>query len=463
MNEMGKWRDDGPGRKSSYWKIPIILLFLFLAMPITYVAIVFRINADRLEGDMDAIRRAGEPFTLTEIEPPPVPPSENAAPSYNQAVQKLEKEKLREDTKGGILPTDKELQAARGWIEANEECLKYLDRAIEHPKCRFDLDYARGFAMLIDPQMEMRELAELKAVRAVLFCLRGDTEKAVKDLEGGLVLARHLNEEPLLISFLLRLGRIKIATNALEKCLRVRKGGASHFVKLLPALEKMELSASLKKAQMGERAIGIDVFDQLREGHITLLDVSGGTCSAPSPRSIPETIGHYVYRKFLLSSDELAYLRIMARTIEIADRPYVEIEKKLKPLEREVQLLARQRHITSSFLLSGIVMSKVKATSRRARLDLARLAILAECYKEKTNRYPDRLDALVGEGLAEVPKDPFSSKPYRYKRRGDGRILYSVGENGIDDGGRPGQTDSEGDLVWTLGALTEAKDSKDIK
>lgn len=53
--------------------------------------------------------------------------------------------------------------------------------------------------------------------------------------------------------------------------------------------------------------------------------------------------------------------------------------------------------------------------------------------------YPERLDALVPDVVAVVPTDPFAGAPLRYERRGDGYLLYSVGTNGIDDGGTNGE------------------------
>ena len=43
------------------------------------------------------------------------------------------------------------------------------------------------------------------------------------------------------------------------------------------------------------------------------------------------------------------------------------------------------------------------------------------------------------EFLAAVPLDPVDGQPLRYRRDADGTFtLYSVGENGVDDGGNPG-------------------------
>lgn len=53
--------------------------------------------------------------------------------------------------------------------------------------------------------------------------------------------------------------------------------------------------------------------------------------------------------------------------------------------------------------------------------------------------YPDSLDALVPDVVAAVPSDPLAAAPLRYERRGDGYLLYSVGTDGVDDGGTNGE------------------------
>jgi hypothetical protein len=51
---------------------------------------------------------------------------------------------------------------------------------------------------------------------------------------------------------------------------------------------------------------------------------------------------------------------------------------------------------------------------------------------------PETLDELVPDFLPSVPIDPNGGKPLRYHPNSDGTyLLYSVGENGVDDGGDP--------------------------
>lgn len=47
---------------------------------------------------------------------------------------------------------------------------------------------------------------------------------------------------------------------------------------------------------------------------------------------------------------------------------------------------------------------------------------------------PDTLEALVPQYLSAVPMDPFANAPMRWNAKT--KVIYSVGEDGIDDGGR---------------------------
>jgi len=49
---------------------------------------------------------------------------------------------------------------------------------------------------------------------------------------------------------------------------------------------------------------------------------------------------------------------------------------------------------------------------------------------------PAELAVLVPQYLNEVPIDPFDGQPIRYRRTEAGYLLYSIMEDGQDNGGR---------------------------
>jgi hypothetical protein len=66
-------------------------------------------------------------------------------------------------------------------------------------------------------------------------------------------------------------------------------------------------------------------------------------------------------------------------------------------------------------------------------------------------KLPSGLDELVPKYLESIPADPFDGKPLRLAVKEDRRIIYSVGPDGVDDGGVDIHgKEGKGDVIFTL-------------
>lgn len=93
--------------------------------------------------------------------------------------------------------------------------------------------------------------------------------------------------------------------------------------------------------------------------------------------------------------------------------------------------------------------------------DLLMVTLALHAYKLDHGRYPASLSLLAPAYLSQIPADPFAqSGPLRYRTTPGGYVLYSVGPDGVDDGGKPivdaretgryrylVEQDSKGDIV----------------
>ncbi|HUU86100.1 MAG TPA: hypothetical protein VM243_21595 [Phycisphaerae bacterium] len=84
------------------------------------------------------------------------------------------------------------------------------------------------------------------------------------------------------------------------------------------------------------------------------------------------------------------------------------------------------------------------------------VTVALSAYRHDHGEYPASLDELVDEYLDRMPLDPYVDEPLHYRRDGEGFVLYSVGSNQVDDGGREAtlattgtQARWEGDLIYT--------------
>lgn len=88
------------------------------------------------------------------------------------------------------------------------------------------------------------------------------------------------------------------------------------------------------------------------------------------------------------------------------------------------------------------VGQKVIVNDTENALILTALALHA--YKAEHGAYPVTLTALVPSYLPNIPADPFAvATSLRYKNRGEKYLLYSIGPDGKDDGGRPIENKNE--------------------
>ena len=93
------------------------------------------------------------------------------------------------------------------------------------------------------------------------------------------------------------------------------------------------------------------------------------------------------------------------------------------------------------YLLDGVA---------RMRWTLMRVATAVAWYESEKGQVPERLEELIPRYLPRVPICPLTGLPLGYRHG----TVWSVGKNGVDDGGTPGKNDDaddeDGDVVWRV-------------
>jgi hypothetical protein len=119
-----------------------------------------------------------------------------------------------------------------------------------------------------------------------------------------------------------------------------------------------------------------------------------------------------------------------------------QLEYQLKTPSRWVaSIISRQQRsqFVAALMASLFLPAFDAATTAEDRanntLDLTRLAAALAVYRAEQGAYPEKLDDLVPAVLDKLPVDLYNAKPFIYQRTNDGYLLYSAGENGLDDGG----------------------------
>ncbi|MCC6906908.1 MAG: hypothetical protein IT430_03115 [Phycisphaerales bacterium] len=100
-----------------------------------------------------------------------------------------------------------------------------------------------------------------------------------------------------------------------------------------------------------------------------------------------------------------------------------------------------RKYIPLYVLLPAVGRAATQAEIVMQRRDATLTAIALELYRRRNGVYPQSLDQLVPELLPAVPADRFDGQPLRYRLSDEGPLLYSIGSDRIDDGGKPAETE----------------------
>jgi hypothetical protein len=420
MSDENERRDRRIRLKVRHWIALVVLLLVGL------VAVFVFVRRNAVERRLAALRAAGYPTSFAELAeyhklPEGTP---NAADLYERAfaafVPPLDDVNTPQfgrailPERGAALP-EPMAEAVAKLLADNQPCLTLLHQAAGIERCRYDWDYRNLAAGT--PSKDIRDCARLLYLGALFHAQAGDPNRAVGCTRDGLALANSLREEPALIGYLVRVACLSLTLNGLERGLSLTAFTDAQLQELGDALTATAGTLDLTQAMVAEQCLMIEMYrDPSLQG-----GVGGG-----APVRMPPVVG----KMWLL--DTLDY---MADIIEASRLPPPERLARFRALEQQVQQLSFL-HVMVKTLTPALTRLAVLDLRARAHLDLARTALAVERYRLATGRLPDQLENLVPQYLDRVPTDPFNARPIRYERLARGYVVYSVNEDGHDDGGR---------------------------
>ncbi|MBW8038864.1 MAG: hypothetical protein FVQ85_02560 [Planctomycetes bacterium] len=192
-------------------------------------------------------------------------------------------------------------------------------------------------------------------------------------------------------------------------------------------------------SRIGDLSYGDDSYVPKPEGFIVEAIFSPGIW----PRAIKVLFFHPNKQETREAAD-----RFYAYCETIAQKTPAQIRAQGIDVEKETMKI-----IKDNVLLNVLAPALERASEigHRHRTNVeATITILAlQRYKADKGSYPNDLQQLISAGyLRQLPIDVYSDKPLVYRMTDDSFILYSVGKDFEDDGGKPG-TDRKGrPILW---------------
>lgn len=103
----------------------------------------------------------------------------------------------------------------------------------------------------------------------------------------------------------------------------------------------------------------------------------------------------------------------------------------------------RNYYIFSGLLLPAYGNVSIRDAKMLAQARTTETALAVERFRLAHRTLPKKLDDLVPQFLSAVPEDPFDGLPLRYRNLERGYVVYSVGADGQDNGGRERPPDAK--------------------
>jgi hypothetical protein len=390
---------------------------------------------------IEAVRAAGFPVTGKELDAwYPWPSSgENAANWITGAAtiqQKLDPEqwKLLEPllSRGGerLRPAEPLSAEVKGLldthIEGNSKALEALHEAAAIPECRYPIDLSKGLTT-VAPHLgdvhlgNVREDCRLLGLETVWRAENGDPNGAVRAVEAILQVARSLDQEPILFSHLVRMAGANEAVGPLERVLSRIELTEEQLARLQKAFDAVHGDEGLVRALAGSRCMYLMAFQRPQS-----LDREQFSDLPPVP--VLE-----VYHALGFSSRAgTFFLDYMEECLRICQLP--------APMRRDAADAADARaRARGGFFLRDFAYTAYhirREAQETTWLKAATAALAVERYRVARGGLPETLDQLVPGYLAAVPEDPVDGAPLRYKQINRGFVVYGVGEDRRDDGGK---------------------------
>ena len=349
-----------------------------------------------------------------------------------------------------------------------DSTIEELRQASQLPYSRFPLNYDTECpATILLPHLAaFKRCAQLLQLRSIAELQAGQPEKALADVALALRLIESIRTEPFIISQLVRIALLQMVLQPVWEGLAERKWSDAQLVELDAELAKLEFVADYDFSLRGERGMNDGLIEYLRHAPNRFKDLisydSGNESSENKPRMQFEMIALAYGPSGWYDQSKLRICRFYDRWyLRIADdKAKVFIPAALQGADAAIGQEVKNHWNPCSFLerilLPALGGMARKCSSAQISVDLARTAIALERYRLVHGKFPESLDALAPQFIAQVPHDVIGGQPLHYRRTADGQfVLYSVGWNEKDDGGivfipKGGSQPKfdEGDWVW---------------
>jgi hypothetical protein len=363
-------------------------------------------------------------------------------------------------------------------VAASAEALEQIRQAADSV-ISFPLDYSQSYALRLPHLAPLKGSVVWLNAAMITDLRRNQLASAVSNLCAAVSTVRNYRVEPVLLSHLVHIAMASICVDMTWEALQHPGWSDSDLARLQVVWQQVDVTTGFDSALAMQRLWILDAIADFRRdphGPKDLL-VSSHPPSAGSelwdlvkqvfenPKEGLYEIacrypGYYAWRWWRSYGDEAAVINTIQRIVDVS-REYrlggvrgavfhTELGESGELMDSDPLEWSRLKYATNGLQRD---LRKYVVTAQKREMMLAAIAL--KRYSLAHGRLPDRLDDLVPRFLQSVPTDLFGGTPLHYRRRSEDTFLvYSVGLDGVDQGGDPKPTEekegSDYNTLWYL-------------
>ena len=495
------------------WRKWLAWVAAVLALLLGLVVLVENIRGKRaLNARLKALVLKGEKLSIAEFKPKRPAPDQNVFTDLLALTNRIEilttnldiaPPSLRLTSPGRAVVVAKldewshDGKATNDWqqlglvLEPTRGILATLESAVRKPAYDDGFDYDKGFVdFQLAPVAQVRRSCQILSLSVLYALKQGNLEAAHKHLMALVMLSAKQTPEPLIICQLIRQACAALAFNATWQALQAQGWSDAQLAALAAAWQPCDFVKDMAFAMELERAMTLDLYKQIRDSRRKLDFViqqrqkpeemlDGAFGALPTQGFILNWLYLPVWRVAWIDQDELASLEhwqlmieherlartngwsVLAGAKDETDLPwsFFEGRKNLGWYDRLRLLFASE-----NFSITDALIRRTLEAQAQQQMALAVLSI--QRYRLRNGRLPQQLSELLPEYLTALPHDFMDGKALRYRLHPaqNDFLLYSVGEDGKDDGGDPAQQEEKKsyrqiwdgrDAVWPSASTAE--------
>ncbi len=438
-----------------------IVVILFLC-GVFYAMAVARAKA-QLRETYATLKNNGRPLQPEDLVPPESAALPNAAPQYQAALSVLKKQYVEDKTLLeylGTLSVQSRHEASSVRRSKMKEllgrdvvaqALSSLERETSVPVCHVDRDYLPNDLKTPFPALEdLRNAVLILGAKARMESEGEKPSNAWDTVQTPLRLISTLVSDPTFECQWLRLTETNYLCEVIQKICEAVRPSARDYEVVEDILKKQADVALLihtldaQRLLIGERLFSMPddtLYETLQNSKLSGKDYTHRGMDYPH-RNISRPQFRLATFKPRFIADHATYLQLMSKCVEFFQAPYA---------PNETNASQEIRSLETCYFFTNRLAPPIRATkmiycnaATMAHVTRAGLALLQ--YRERHDRFPEKLDALNLAGLI----DPFTLKPLCYRTDDEGFCVYGVGEDLKDNGGvqKQSRQRTDYDIVW---------------